>query len=152
MKGGGRHKIKPFTGDLRMGSISADQHNMTRRAAKQRRKKASKLSRPVEEASPLAMAVRERTAKEKYERISFANGQRLLTKLRQSGSLCLKCKDESIFGDGSAMRQYEHDKRDIKKAIKDLQHSERRLYVWNEDFGDEDGVGFSRFVVGIRRR
>lgn len=120
-----------------MGNITSDQHNMTRRAAKQKRKKVSKgLSVAAE--SPLQLALKERRAAEKRERMQLQNEERLLNELREKGALCFSYTPsmDPAVDDDHAFRVFNRNVRDIKSAIKKLQLSERKIYRWDHNNGE----------------
>ncbi len=119
-----------------MGNITSDQHNMTRRAAKQKRKKVSKgLSVAAE--SPLQLALKERAARAKREQMQLQNEERLLKQLREKGILMFSydpCSDPIDYD--HAARVFDRNIRDIKAAIKKLPLSERKVYRWEHENGE----------------
>lgn len=133
-----------------MGNISAEQHNMTRRAAKQKRKKAAKNQQPIDAQSPLRLAIRDREMRLRREAAKRENEQMLLKKLNATGALRFSY-DVYDFDDEPA-KHFRRNVRDIQDAIKALPREQRRLYQWefaNHDKIDENGM--YTFIVVKKR-
>jgi hypothetical protein len=134
-----------------MGNISADQHNMTRRAAKQKRKKAAKNQRPLDTESPLRLAIRDREMRERREAAKRENEQMLLKKLDAVGALRFSY-DMYDFDVDEHVKYFRRNVRDIQDAIKALPHDRRRCYQWEFLSADKiDAYGMCVFVVVKKR-
>jgi len=123
-----------------MGSISAEQHNMTRRATKAKRKASAKRggnNPQVETESVLAAAIKDRRRAEWVAKKKEENKARLLATLNEKKILVLTlCYDSDAYEDYSAFleraKTHEHNVRDIKAAIKELPAADRKRYRWEE--------------------
>lgn len=136
-----------------MGNISADQHNMTRRATKAKRK-ASPTKRQTVEAgdeSVLSLAIKERRQKEWIEAKKAENRERLLKQLNEKRFLEFTLDYDPYHENAEEERTFHHNVRDMKAAIKALPPHERRQYRWDEGYAADSGTSYFR-VAKIRTR
>lgn len=137
-----------------MANISAEQHNMARRATKAKRKSGSgggKQQHEVEEESVLTMAIRERRQREWIETKKAENRERLLKQLDEKMFLEFSLDTVTYYEDEDSYKMFNRNVRDIKAAIKELPHDQRRQYQWSEGTDKENAVSYFR-VAKIRRR
>jgi hypothetical protein len=134
-----------------MGNISAEQHNMTRRAVKQKRKKAAKNQKPIDAESPLRLAIRDREMRMRREQAKRENEQMLLKKLDAVGALRFSY-DVYDFDADEPGKYFRRNVRDIQDAIKALPHDRRRCYRWEFLSDDKIDVDGMRVFVVVKKR
>lgn len=137
-----------------MANISAEQHNMARRATKAKRKSGGgkqQQQQVAEEESVLTMAIRERRQKEWIETKKAENRERLLKQLNERWFLEFTLDFDPYHENGEAERTFHRNVRDIKDAIKAMPTAaEKRQYKWDEGYSADTGASYFR-VAKIRR-
>ena len=134
-----------------MGTISSDQHNMTRRATKSKRKSTAKRGSGdvnIEQDSILTLAIAERRKAAWIEQKKLENQQRLMEMLQQKKMLIF---ESTPFDDDTVMIQFRRDCRDIKMAIKALPRDQRRDFRWEESYDEVRYVSYFRVAIIIRK-
>lgn len=113
-----------------MGANTAEQHNMTRRAAKARRKKSG--GKRSEASFSLADAVKKQQQHAEWMRMREESGRRMLDEAIRTGFFELRRPIWGDFDDREdfmkAVRKFEHQVVDLKRAAK---ASDKR-FKWEE--------------------